>query len=208
MALTDGCPRCRRPLEDAGCPEHGDQPCLRRPQQASYDDFTAHLAAAGSFPTYLPWPMSPGWAVSDFGVVVDRATGRGLATVTCCSGSTDLDGRVDVFVVAEEAGVGLGGRCAGLASSDPGSGFGTGPPSVRVRIHSQSVPLWLVSTSAAAGELDRSVVAGEALGRWLWVVLMPASALLLMQDDWILRDVSSLGPPLVEMPFAGPGPDW
>ena len=29
-----------------------------------------------------------------------------------------------------------------------------------------------------------------------------------VRDDWILRDVSTLGPPLVEMPFGGPSPPW
>ena len=48
----------------------------------------------------------------------------------------------------------------------------------------------------------------EADGRWLWLVLRPASAMLLLRDDWILRDVSSVGPPLVEMPFGGPRPVW
>ena len=48
----------------------------------------------------------------------------------------------------------------------------------------------------------------EAGGRWLWVVLRPASAMLLLRDDWILRDVSGLGPPLVELPFGGPRPGW
>ena len=78
-------------------------------------------------------------------------------------------------------------------------------------IGSQSVPLWSVSTVSARGddrELDRSVVAGEADGRWLWVVLRPASAILLLRDEWILRDVSGIGPPLVEMPFGGPSPSW
>ena len=56
------------------------------------------------------------------------------------------------------------------------------------------------------GDFDRSVVAGEAHGRWLWIVLRPASAILLLRDDWILRDVSAVGPPLVEMPFGGPAP--
>jgi hypothetical protein len=79
---------------------------------------------------------------------------------------------------------------------------------VRVRIGSQSVPLWAVSTSAADPELDRSVVAGEAGGRWLWVVLRPASAILLLRDEWILRDVSGVGPPLVEMSFGGTRPAW
>jgi hypothetical protein len=79
---------------------------------------------------------------------------------------------------------------------------------VRIRIGSQSVPLWAVSTASSDRELDRSVVAGEAGGRWLWVVLRPASAMLLLRDEWILRDVSGIGPPLVEMAFGGPSPAW
>ena len=79
---------------------------------------------------------------------------------------------------------------------------------MRVRTENQQVPLWAVSTSGSAGDLDRSVVAGEAHGRWLWIVLRPASAILLLRDDWILRDVSTLGPPLLETPFGGPAPLW
>jgi hypothetical protein len=77
-----------------------------------------------------------------------------------------------------------------------------------VRIGSQQVSLWDVSTSTADGEFDRSVVAGEAAGRWLWIVLRPAAALLMLRDDWILRDVSNVGPELVEVPFGGPRPTW
>jgi hypothetical protein len=79
---------------------------------------------------------------------------------------------------------------------------------VRVRLDQKQVPLWSVSTSGSSGEWDRSVVAGEAQGRWLWIVVRPASAVLLLRDDWILRDVSGLGPPLVELPFAEPAPPW
>jgi hypothetical protein len=32
--------------------------------------------------------------------------------------------------------------------------------------------------------------------------------MLLLRDDWILRDVSGIGPPLVEMPFGGPQATW
>jgi hypothetical protein len=67
--------------------------------------------------------------------------------------------------------------------------------------------MWPVSTSRT-GDFDRSVVAGEAVGRWLWLALRPASAMLLLRDDWILRDVSRVGAPLVEMPFGGPRPSW
>ncbi len=49
---------------------------------------------------------------------------------------------------------------------------------------------------------------GEAFGRWLWIVVRPASAVLLLRDDWILRDVAPVGPPLIELPFAGPAPPW
>jgi len=214
MPLRTECPRCPAPLGESAvdahgdgwiCPEHGPTPALRRPDQATYDGFVEVLSAAGDFPTYLPWPMSPGWTVSDFAVVGERDA---LATMTCSSGTSALDGPVDVFVVSEESGTGLGARCAGTTHLDAGPEIGLGPPMVRVRIGSQPVPLWAVSTATSDGELDRSVVAGEAGGRWLWVVLRPASAILLLRDEWILRDVSGIGPPLVEMAFGGPSPLW
>jgi hypothetical protein len=212
MGLTAWCPRCREPLGEeraaAGCPGHGSGPTLWRPEQPTYDAFVLHLRAAGDFPTYLPWPMGPGWAVSDFAVTTSDA-GRPVGTLTCVSGTSELDGPVDVFVVAEEPATGLGARCAGLPGDDPGREVGDGVPPVRIRIGSVSVPLWAVSTSVRGlAELDRTVLAGEASGRWLWIVLRPASAVLLMRDEWILRDVSGLGPPLVEMPFGGTGPVW
>ncbi len=90
----------------------------------------------------------------------------------------------------------------------PAPSWASTTPAVRVRIGRQSVPLWPVSVSEVAGEWDRSVFAGEAGGRWLWIVMRPASAMLLLRDEWILRDVSGVGPPLVEMPFDGPRPPW
>jgi hypothetical protein len=52
------------------------------------------------------------------------------------------------------------------------------------------------------------VFAGEADGRWLWLVMKPASAALLLQDDWLLADVTGFGPEALEMPFGGPRPAW
>ena len=188
------------------CPDHGVIDPLWRSGEASYDAFVEHLGATGPFPTYLPWPLSPGWRVTDFAAV--GTPERGRAAMTCVSGTSALDGPVDVLIVSEEPGTGLGARIAGTAHDDPGAEAGDGRPTVRVRIDSQTVPLWPVSTSATTTEWDRSVVAGEAGGRWLWLVLRPASAMLLLRDDWILRDVSGLGPPLVELPFGGPAPAW
>lgn len=211
MPLTAWCPRCREALVTGTggrreCPVHGPVPPLWLPGEASYPEFGEHLRRSADFPTYLPWPMSPGWAVSEFGLVAEST--RPLATLTCSSGTSELDGPVDVFVVTEEAGVGLGARCAGLSSDDPGTELGDGPPTARVRIGRKTVPLWSVSTSRSDHEFDRSVCAGEADGRWLWIVVRPAPAVLLLRDDWILRDVSALGPPLLEMPFGGPRPVW
>jgi Family of unknown function (DUF6758) len=214
VPLREECPRCPLPVvrTAAGgwtCPDHGETKPLHRPEESSYDGFVQALRLAGEFPTYLPWPMSPGWAVSDFAVVGEDDA---RATVTCSSGTSALDGPVDVFVVSEESGTGLGARCAGSIHVDPGPEVGLGPPPVRVRVLSQSVPLWQVSVVAPTPgsdiELDRAVFAGEEGGRWLWMVLRPASAMLLLRDEWILRDVSGLGPPLVEMPFGGPRPSW
>lgn len=215
MSLAASCVRCSAPVLEApddplgrwACPEHGLTHALWHAEEASYAAFAEHLAASRTFPTYLPWPLGPGWSVTDFAAVGD-GPGQARATLTCISGTSELDGPVDVLVVLEEAGTGLGARCACTRYDDPGTEIIHRPPAVRIRIDSLSVSLWDVSTSSADGEFDRSVVAGEAGGRWLWIVLRPASALLLLGDDWILRDVSRLGPQLVELPFGGPRPTW
>jgi hypothetical protein len=210
MSLAAGCPRCSEPVTESGgtwtCTDHGAVPPLWRPGVASYDTFTEHLAAADGFPTYLPWPLSPGWHVTDFGVV--GTPGRARATVTGVAGPTPLDGPVEMLIVAEEPGTGLGARCAGTLHSDPGTEIVGTPPTARIRLDSQGVPLWPISTHDADTRLDRSVFAGEARGRWLWLVLRPASAMLLLADEWILIDVSGFGAQLLETPFGGNPPAW
>src|SRR5689334_708095 len=156
--LRTECPRCPAPVAAAGgwsCPDHGPTAALWRPDQPSYDAFVEALSTAGEFPTYLPWPMSPGWTVSDFGVVrvEDPPQRDAKATLTCSSGTSALDGPVDVYVVSEESGTGLGARCAGTVELDPGPEIGVGAPVAKVRVGSQSVPLWAVSTSWADREL-------------------------------------------------------
>jgi hypothetical protein len=125
-----------------------------------------------------------------------------------CSGVTDPDGVVELTVVSEEPGVGLGARCAGTDHTDPGAELGDGPPHVKVRVDGATLPLWSVSTSTNNASFDRSVFAGEAQGRWLWLVLRPASAALLLHEEWILADVAGLGPGLIDVPFGGNPPPW
>ncbi len=182
------------------CRDHGPITPLWRAQDASYDAFSEHLVLSRPFPTVLPWPLGPGWSVSDFGSVARPGTDA-RATFTSCTGTTDLDGVVEVDVVAEEPGVGLGARCAGVSRTDPGADIGDGPAHVKLHLDGRPVALWALSTSDCDATFDRSVFAGEAQGRWLWLVLRPASAALLLHDDWTLSDVAGLGPQLVDLPF-------
>lgn len=209
--LTPSCPKCPRALAaEGGCPVHGPVTPLWRAAEPTYDAFAALLAAGVGYPTYLPWPLHPEWRVSDAGVVAADLDGSGevLASVTACSGTSALDGLVDLLVVSEEPGTGLGSRVAGLDDADPGRAMSGGQPDVHVQIGPRSVALWSVSVAETDGDLDRSVLAGTEAGRWLWLVVRPAPAVLLLRDDWILRDVSDVGPPLVELPFGGPVPPW
>jgi hypothetical protein len=211
MALTAGCPRCASLVIDEGgtwrCEDHGSIMPLWRPSAADYDTFAEHVARAEGMPTFMPWPLSPGWSVTDFGCVA--SPGRDArATFVTCTGASDLDGVVEISVVSEEPGVGLGARCAGLTRTDPGSEIGDGPPHAKVRIDGHPISLWLVLTSDVDVAFDRSIFAGEAQGRWLWLVLRPASAALMLKDEWILLNVADLGPELIDLPFGGGPPAW
>ena len=193
---------------------HGRIDPLWRPNEADYDSFAELVGRSDDRPTYLPWPMSPGWSIADFGCVGNE---RVRATVTTTVGNSDLDGHVEVTIVSEDPGTGLGSRCAGTTYDDPGPQISNGPPAIRVRAGGRTVPMWLVDdladesgTGQATEEdlLARAVFAGEADGRWLWLVMKPGSAALLLQDDWLLADVTGFGPEALEMPFGGPRPAW
>ena len=211
MTLGAGCPRCTSPVTDQQgvwrCTDHGVITPLWRPAQADYTTFAEHISRAGSMPSLMPWPMPPGWSVIDFGCVATPGW-EPKATVISCSGPSDLDGVVELSVISEEPNVGLGARCAGVRRTDPGAEIGDGPADAKVRIDGHPISLWAVMTSDADVSFDRSVFAGEALGRWLWVVLRPASAALLLKDEWILMDIADLGPALIDLPFGGSPPAW
>lgn len=211
MRLPPECPRCGVEVAMKGerwdCYAHGEIAPLWRPEVASYDDLADHLRSSPDFPTYLPWPLPLGWSVTDFGVV-GTVPEDARATLACCSGTSELDGPVDLLIVTEEPGTGLGARCAHLDDWDPARVVADTAPSARVKVEGLGVVLWTVSTSAADELFDRSVFVGEADGRWLWLIFRPASAMLLLQSEWLLQDISDLGPTLLELEFGGPPPRW
>lgn len=211
MRLAPECPRCSADVSGAGesweCPVHGPVVPLWRAEEPGYDAFAEYLVLARQLPTWMPWPLPPGWQVTDFGCVGTEGH-EPRAAFASCSGPSELDGVVEVTVVTEEPGVGLGARCAGVTYTDPGPETVGTPSTARVRVGGANVPMWAVSTSDSGGELDRSVFAGESHGRWMWLVLRPASAALLLQDMAGLHDVSDLGPELVALPFGSLPPSW
>jgi hypothetical protein len=210
VSLAASCPRCTSPVtetdEGYSCRKHGAIPPLWRPGVADYTAFAELVGRVGDLPTYLPWPMSPGWSISDFGCVASAT--KALATVTTTSGSSDLDGPVEVTIVSEDTGVGLGARCAGTPYDDPGEQVGHGPHAIHVRAGGRTLPMWAVDARDDDDLLAKAVFAGEADGRWLWLVIRPASAALLLRDEWLLADVTGFGPEALEMPFGGPRPAW
>ena len=211
MKLEPECPRCPAAVSGAGtswsCPTHEAIVPLWRATDPDYDAFAEYLVLSRPLPAWLPWPLPDGWHVTDFGCVGLEGT-TPLAAYVSCSGPSELDGAVELTVVTEEPGVGLAARCGGVRHTDPGVEAGQGLPPTRIRVDGASVPMWVVSTDDGPGTLDRTVLAGEALGRWLWLVLRPGSAALLLNEMGALQDVSELGPQLLTLPFGRVPRSW
>ena len=212
MDLEASCPRCGSSLGTtdqgaAACALHGVVVPFWRPAVVDYEALTDILRLTDPVPTYLPWPLGPGWSVSDVGAVGGATPGSGVASVTRIVGSTALDSSVEMTVISEDPGVGLGAHCAGVAAVDPGAELTADAPTIKVRAGGRAVPLWALEPVDDA-PLTRAAFVGEAEGRWLWVVVRPAAAALLMSDDWLLVDVTGMGPEALEMPFGGDRGEW
>ena len=102
------------------CPVHGIVTPLARPHAVDIEGLREVSELVPERSIYLPWPMSPGWSIADFGCVAASDS----ATFSVTVGTTIPDGRVEVSVISEDPGVGVGARCAGLAGVDPGRQLG------------------------------------------------------------------------------------
>lgn len=158
---------------------------------------------AAPLPLWCPWPPPPGWMVTGIAWAGDERSGP-HATVVACSGPGPLEGGpADILLIAEEPGVGLGARFAGMAGLDPGELI-TGeladtPAHAKLRADGWPVPLWSV-----AGARDRSVYVGEAKGLWLYAVGWPASAGWVYAEDIPLHDLSESVP--AGLTYGAPSP--
>jgi hypothetical protein len=139
-----------------------------------------------------------GWLVTGFAGAGDDRTGT-RACVVALSGPNPVGGPGEMLLISEEPGVGLGARFAGLPGPDPGESFATGAPHALVRFGHHEFPLW------HTGAPDRAAFAGEVLATWLWVVLWPATAGVLLVEDLPLRDLRDPGQDL-DLPFGAASP--
>jgi hypothetical protein len=142
-----------------------------------------HVLSRAGVPLWLASGLPPGWVCGGFAYAGDDRTGA-RATVTAMAGPSPLGGPAELFVIAEEPGVGLGARHAGLASTDPGAGFDHGAADAKVIAAGHPTALWCLP---AARECAAFV--GEAKGLWLWALVWPDTAGVLLYDGVVLTDL-------------------
>lgn len=148
-------------------------------------------------PVWSPLPPLPGWTLTGLACAGDERTGP-TATVLALSGPSPLGGPADLLLVAEEPGVGLGAQCAGLADLDPGA-CTSGAPDAKVQAAGHPTPLWRCESAD-----DRVAFVGEASGVWLWAVLWPPAAELVLLEHIELQDLRSASGVAPALPHGAP----
>jgi hypothetical protein len=160
------------------------------------------FAGQNLIPLWCPWPLPHGFTVTGVGWAGDDSGGV-RATALACSGPAPLHGGpADLVLIAEEPGVGLGNRLAGLGGSYPAVVAGDLPPGVaaaKVKAGGRDTPMWTVGDTP-----DRVAYLGEARGRWLYAIAWPADAGYVLSEHIVLRDLSEWLP--AELVYGAPSP--
>lgn len=203
MTVVPTCPRCGGPVRPPGlmssdwrCERHG----AVHPYQVSPSvgpEAVEYVRGRAAVPLWAPWPLLPGWTVTGVGHAGDDRTGA-RATALACAGPAPLGGVADLILVAEEPGVGLGARYAGLGGPDPDEGFDT-VPQAKVTVAGHPTPLWSIPVDAS-----RCAYVGEADGCWLWAVLWPADAGYIFAEHVRVQDLRAGRLPILV--FGAPSP--
>jgi hypothetical protein len=199
------CPRCGGVLRSPGLWSSAWS-CARHGEVAPYNvlthtgpDAVEYVTGSAGVPFWLPHGLAPGWVCSGFAYAGDDRSGA-RATVTAMSGPSPLGGPADLLIIAEEPGIGLGARHAGLPEADPGEGFDDGTADAKVIAASHPTALWSVAAAS-----DRAVFVGEAKGLWLWALVWPETAGVLMYDGVHLTDLRD-DPNVVDIDFGTVSP--
>ncbi|WP_407566914.1 DUF6758 family protein [Polymorphospora sp. A560] len=227
VAVAVSCPRCGGPVRppdlmhtDWRCDDDGAVPPLHTARHIGAEilhSTVAGMADAHSghgrppSPLWCPWPLLAGWTVTGVAWAGDVHTGVRAATVACSGPDPLAGGPADLVLVAEEPGLGLGNRFAGIPGPDPGALLAdamtevapghaeNGVSHAKIRAGGHPTPLWSVKSPT-----DRSVYVGEARGMWLYAITWPASAGYVLAEDVVLQDLSEWTP--AELVFGAPSP--
>ena len=210
MSPIVSCTRCGGPVRPPGlvasewrCPACGPVLPLHVPEHTDHEvALTVSEHVGSAVPLWCPWPLPPGWLVTGMAWAGDDRSGT-RATAVACAGPAPLhDGPADILLIAEEPGVGLGNRFAGLVGADPGMGV----PDVvstaahaRIRVSGRDTPMWSLPTPG-----DRVAYVGEARGIWLYAVAWPADAGYVFSDEIVLHDLTQWLPS--ELVYGAPSP--
>ncbi|WP_225098530.1 DUF6758 family protein [Streptomyces sp. CoH27] len=208
MRGEPSCPRCGGRVRAPGlfadawqCDVHGTVYPLQPVIPPSVEALAA-VVQRTHVPVWMPWPLPVGWLFTGVAYAGDDRSG-GRATAVACTGPGPLGGPAELILVAEELGVGLGARYAGIDGPDPGPYMNIEkPPEAKVLAVGRPTPLWHVFRTPE----DRAVFAGEALGMWLWAVTWPEQSGLLMYDELVLTDLRDAGPELDLVPCGALSP--
>lgn len=160
-------------------------------------DLLRQVARSSTVPVWAPLPLLPGWGVTGLATAGVEGTGP-TAVAVALSGPSPLGGPADFVLVAEEPGTGLGARYAGLAQLDPGAEV-SGAPDAKVEASGHDTPLWRCDSAP-----DRCAFVGEAGGVWLWAVLWPPAAELVMVEHMVLHDLRAEEHVSAVLPFGAP----
>jgi hypothetical protein len=189
MRVGPGCPRCGAGLHAPGlwssawqCDTHGAVHPLQPVVQPT-QELVRTVAARAGVPVWLPWPLPRGWLVTGLAVAGDDRTGARAAALAC-SGPAPLGGVAELVLVAEEPGIGLGARFAGLDGPDGGGIPDDRAPDAKIEAAGHPTAMWSLPSSD-----DRAVYVGEALGCWVYAIVWPESAGFLLIDEFALRDL-------------------
>ena len=163
------------------CERHGSVTPVRTVSRLSAEAVQLCAAQSG-VPLWSPLPLLAGWTVTGLAAAGD-ARGQNKASVLALSGPSPLGGPADLLLIAEEPGVGLGARYAGLDGLDPGDAA-SGAPDAKVEAAGHETPMWRCASAP-----DRAAFVGEALGVWLYAVLWPPAAELVMLEHLVLHDL-------------------
>ena len=156
------------------------------------------LLRSAAVPVWLPWPLPAGWLVTGFADARDDRSGT-CGSAVALSGPNPFGGPAEMLIISEELGLGLGAQFAGLAGPDPGAGFAASPPHAFAEVSKHEFPLWHVEAPR------RAAFAGEVMGHWLWLVLWPDTAGLLLAEPLALRDLRDGGQDL-NLPYGERSP--